>query len=206
MPNHVENKLSVIGPVDDVGLYLSMSQTPTPKTGDKPEYNANGRQVNCNYDDEPLPDRVTFNFHGVVPLPEMFRQVPYSVHEGIGGYEMQVETWSVKWGPYRVQPIRIEPGKATIHFTTAWGPPRKYYVKASKAFPSCVFIVSYGGEGPCFGRIIYQDGQEAQIVDGNWRDVPPSDEENDDYSAADAFVMQYMNTHDDFVDEYCKIN
>jgi hypothetical protein len=35
MPNHVRNKLTIVGPARDVATFVMRSQVPKPKTGDR---------------------------------------------------------------------------------------------------------------------------------------------------------------------------
>jgi Ferredoxin-like domain in Api92-like protein len=194
MPNHVRNMLTIIGPARDVATFVLRSQTPTPRTGDRPG--------SCNYDEpEDHPQSVPFDFHGVVPLPARYSAVPYSPT----GYEMQVRTWSVKWGPYHVNPatdIHIGEHRATYTFTTAWCPPGRYYLAASAQFPQCTFYVSWGGEGPCVGRAIYRHGAcvDADELDDNA--FPGAPEDWDDDAAVDAYSTAYSAAERHYLDQH----
>lgn len=160
MPNHVRNILTVIGPARDVANFVLLSSLPRPRTADL--------KGSPNYQD-PACTAPTFDFHGVVPLPEAYSTMPYDDGRAYGCQEMEREVWGCKWGPYNHQPARdvvIEEHKATFAFTIAWGTPRRYYAQASMRFPQCVFAVSYGGEGPCWGREIWQGGQKMLDLDG----------------------------------------
>lgn len=203
MPNHVVNRLTVIGPHEQVSKFVSLSTVPRPKTGDE--------EGSPNFCDDLTPRQVTFDFYGVVPLPARYSEVPYSrsgaLMDSDNGYSMEVDTWGVKWGPYRIKDgWRLEIGKATIEFTTAWEPPRVYYSKASALFPDVTFIVSYGGEGPCFGRLVYFRGRCVLHEEGHHSECPEyadyGDEREDEYFEADAAVVyRYARSHEAFVSQ-----
>jgi len=182
--------MTVIGPIDQVGLFMTKSQAPRPRTGDKPEYDKDGRQVNFNYKDEPMPDRIAFDFHGVVPLPKEYGETPYSVHEGAGGYEMECLTWGVKWGPYNVQDTVVDHGRVTYVFTTAWSAPMTYLRKASAAFPDLMFFVSWSGESSTWGRIMVLDGDIHHLTNDSYHDLPEID--------------YYYDTHMKWIDDMAR--
>lgn len=158
MPNHVRNALTVVGPARDVATFVLRSQVAKPPTGDPPG--------SWNYSAEERADRVPFDLQGVVPLPALYSQVPYdNGRQGPSGYDMEVDTWGVKWGAYSIDPatdIQLTEHRATYRFTTAWNPPDTYYAQASLAFPHCTFFVSWGGEGPSLGRAVYRRGEQLE--------------------------------------------
>jgi hypothetical protein len=200
MPNHVRNALTIYGPARDVATFVMLSQQPRPRTGDQPRY-VDGQQVNPNYTEEPR-EQSPFDFYGVVPLPAHYSVVPYDSNTGVCGYDLEHTTWGQKWGPYDINPaedIQIAEHAATFHFTTAWGPPRQYYVSASARFPQCLLAVSWNGEGPSFGRARYQAGQAIETIEGDYEELPPYTDE-DEGAAQDAASAHYLTTHAVWVD------
>ena len=204
MPNHVCQKLTVLGPADEVSDYLEKSREARPRTGDKPKYDAQGIQINPNYREQES-EAPAFGFHGVVPLPEYYSQVPYSNHDGIGGYEIERNTWGVKWGPYNIDEsdIRLAPGRADLVFTTAWNLPYTYYKRASERYPNLTFVVSYNGEGLVFGCAVFHGGT---VVHGGTGDVDAlptvewgAPDEDEQYEKMTAALDYYMRGHEQLV-------
>ena len=61
---------------------------------------------------------------------------------------------------------------------------------------------SYGGEGPCFGRMIYHRGIKREALEGNFQALPAYNDEDDQYDQRyDEAVSQYLLTHDAWVAE-----
>jgi hypothetical protein len=199
MPNHVRNKLTIVGPARDIATFVLRSQTPRPRSGDRPS------SINFTAPDE-QPTTVPFHFHGVVPLPARYSTVPYDPQ----GYDMEVATWGTKWGPYFLRPardIQITEHRATYTFATASVPPDNYYLTASAQFPQCTLYVSWGGEGPCAGRAVYQAGVclDVEEMDDDAFPEEPEDDDNEEameayYRAERAAQEHYLTLHDAWVD------
>ena len=155
MPNEVVNRLSVLGPPEEVLRFSLLSRRPGPKTGDR-------LAKDDREDREPEPDSVIFGFDGVVPLPPEYAVTPYRVRGGRGGYDMEFETWGVKWGPYDFEPsdIQSDEGRFTAQFVTAWDAPRTYLFAASKKFPDCIFGLSCCEEQGFRGRLAFCRGEK----------------------------------------------
>lgn len=210
MPNHCRNKLSVFGDKEQVEEFARLSKLPRPRTGDKAD--------SLNYQkEEPQPQ--LFGFHGVVPLPKEYSEVPYSGDFSKGdplaprndGYTMEADTWGVKWGPYNLKEENIVEldGFFGVEFTTAWGPPTRYLAQAAERFPELKFFLSYGGEGPTRGYMQFEGGIEVCGYDDayNSDDYPEYDEDRESEEGyEDAYFEEYSNvekfyifTHDEWV-------
>lgn len=147
MPNHVDNKLSVLGPPKSVSAFVATARGRRPKSGDKDGENAT-------VGDGP---EVPLNFHSLVPLPEEYGTNPYGDMSARSGINLEREAWGIKWGAYRDQrEPECEPGLATYAFRTAWNGPHIIFMpKVAKRFPGLLFLLSWGGEGPTRGRALF---------------------------------------------------
>lgn len=140
MPNHVDQRMTITGPEDSVRAFVDIATGLIPDTGDPPG------TLNYNADKDV---KTVLSFHAIVPLPEEYHKVPYSDFDiPMDGNKMERVTWGVKWGAYNVVDPEVSPGRATYEFTCAWGPPGKFYEKASKRFSDLDFFISFGGEAP----------------------------------------------------------
>jgi hypothetical protein len=182
LPNHVQQRFTIFGPARDVATFVMQSQRPRPKTGDQPEW-------------------VAFDFHGVVPLPPEYALFPYSDV----GYDLERVTWGTKWGPYAFNPatdMQVQEHRADYQYETAWGIPQRYYEQASLAFPQCTLVVSWSGEGPTFGRVMYCAGNCLLYEEGDWNalsfcEQAGTEEEEEIYQQAQDV---YLRTHAEFVE------
>lgn len=209
VPNHVRQKLTVVGTKEDVEAFVVTARGARPMTGDR-AVDANGHE-NCNYH-----PRLTIEplcFHLIAPVKDRFSKYPYG-SEGSIGYEAEVEAWGVKWGPYDVDPaspaLTDDGTRVTYEFTCAWGPPVKALTRASLRYRSLRFYLSWGGEGPCRGRHAFEAGKTTiKRSDDYERDIEtelPTDAEYEaDEDAAlaksDAAERKYIATHDAWVQE-----
>lgn len=189
MPNHVDNTLSVVGDPETVARFVAAARGKKPRTGDpKPEGNSYGNYISPE-EWAARPDEL-FEFHSLVPLPAAYSQVPYSTSSDRqpSGYNMEHETWGVKWGAYHRgedwTPPVIDPGHVTYEFRTAWSPPSEVFLpKVAAKWPGLTFFLSYGGEGPCRGRYLWSGGGEAWAAPEDYKsfrsEYPHG--ENEDY-------------------------
>lgn len=155
MPNYIDNLLTLIGPTDDVTAFIAAAHGRHPPSGDTKGVNTEiGKGEGS-----------PFNFHSLVPLPDEYSKVPYGTEtRTANGYDMECATWGIKWGAFSAnnqklaKPIR-DPSAATYTFRTAWDGPHKVFMpKVSKRFPSLLFLLSWGGEGPTRGRAAFSTG------------------------------------------------
>lgn len=200
MPNHCVNRLSVVGPAEQVSAFIRLSETPKPATGDP--------EGSINYSERL--EKVVFDFHGAVPLPVEYSKVPYSNHPNAGGYDMERETWGVKWGAYDIDEAWDREGSeseiASIGFTTAWSPPAIWMVKASINFPELTFYLSFAEESPSRGRYVVRGGEIIEERDDPYTDWYKSydddmseEEEEALYEENHEAEMELVNTHNDWV-------
>lgn len=203
MPNHVKQRMTLVGPDDDIRAFVDLANAPAPKTGDEPG--------SFNYSE--VAHMLILSFHAIVPLPPEYHTTPYST-DGFsgGGYGMERDTWGVKWGAYDAQMPEFADGRVTYNFTCAWGPPVRFYQKASKRFPNLHFFVAYGGEGPCAGRLYLKNGEiifeEHPVYDAG--DYPSEDDYLDAdgvldderyFEAYEAAEERYIRSQDSWIAE-----
>lgn len=186
MANNIENKLSVYGPPDAVSAFIAAARGRHPKTGDTEGPNART---------EPRPEQ-HFSFHALAPLPEEYGRISYGDRGASGrqrtGWDIEVETWGIKWGAYEHPAPECEPGLATYSFGTAWDGPHKVFMpKVARRFPALLFLLSFGGEGPTRGRALFTDrgkiGGAEEYRKEDYADVRPADEDDGKPGAWDAY-------------------
>ena len=131
----------------------------------------------------------------------------------LSGYDMESATWGVKWGAYEEEDPVVTSGvyegmiNATYDFTCAWGPPVRFYQEASRSWPQLMFYVSYGGEGPCLGRLMFFRGEETHNESRTYKHSSFPDEKDfdgdvDDEAYSEAYYQaerHYVITHDSWV-------
>lgn len=201
MPNHVRQRLTVVGSKDDVAAFVATARGARPTTGDKPD-SPNGTYKMVL---EPL------CFHMFAPLPDEFSMHPYGDRRSIG-YNLENDGWGVKWGAYNWEdgmPRISEDGtEATYEFTCAWGPPVKALTRASLRYPVLTFYLSWGGEGPCRGRHAFaRGGVTHEQCDDYRRDIAPDMPSEEEYEAdedaaskkSDEAEAKYIASHNAWV-------
>lgn len=158
------------------------------------------------------PEIVPLSFHQIIPLPEQYSQVPYGRLEKPNGYDIEYETWGVKWGPYETKGPTPVDGGFTYEFTTAWVCPKIWLAKASAIWTDLLFIASYGGEGPTRGVIVLKAGHELMDRDDHHEECnyPKYDDElaAKDPEYEDRYSREYndiqshrLRTHSELVKE-----
>lgn len=197
MPNHVRNKVTVIGDPARVKEFVDLARGAAPRPGD--------REGTVNYSSEE-PKSEPFCFHKIIPLPKEYSQVPYSDQ----GYNMERAAWGVKWGAYdyeehddEEQPRMSRSGRCAAYgFTTAWSPPVQVIDAAASQFPDLKFLLSWGGEGPTRGRILWENGEanEEEVSQDLDDDESLSDNENSERYFL--WVEETLNSHADWVDMF----
>lgn len=75
-------------------------------------------------------------------------------------YDWNVAHWGTKWGAYDQPDKRTKKSKGEIWFQTAWSAPVKIMVKLTELFPDVKFVLSYADEdsGSNAGTITCVDG------------------------------------------------
>lgn len=96
MPNHVKNKLTIVGPDEVVRAFVDKAHGCAPRA--KPSKFDLAMWAKSNpgepYPKEHGPDHL--QFHRIVPLPAEYAERDYNEF----GYDAERETWGVKWGAY----------------------------------------------------------------------------------------------------------
>lgn len=187
MPNHIDINLSIMGKDQWLGEFTRQAKGTRKPTGDLPTY-PNGSK-NYNYDCGTNPPSSVFEFDRLIPLPESFSQFPYSSH----GYNLEIETWGIKWGAYGHKPPRFEEGCATYWFRCAWKAPRTFLEKVSMNWSDLWFVVSYGGEGPVRGKFTLHKGEYLENVENIDYTYYEDEDEEGRY---DAWVNAYRSSHE----------
>lgn len=162
MPNHVRNKLTVLGEMDRVALFVERANGSHPPSGDEPG--------DLNHHDEPATVS-PLCFHQIVPLPKEYGKVAYGDDNPRSGWNLERETWGTKWGSYSVDGPVIGSRGATYTFQTAWCCPRKWLAGAASFWDDLVFVCSYGGDGPVRGQVVYRHGTCVHDRDDDWYSV-----------------------------------
>lgn len=149
MPNHVDNTLTVYGPADSVDTFVAA---------------AHGK-IGC-WDDKNGIEHLSMD--ALVSLDRTVRS-----ENGSAQVEEQRRTWGVKWGAYGDdRKFTHDPSIVTYTFQTAWGPPDVFVQRIAHAFPDLHFFLSYGGEGPCRGRLAAH-GQWYWLFDEEYEKFKP---------------------------------
>lgn len=174
MPNWCENELTVTGPVDRVGEFMSLIT-----------------QV----------DQMNLDFNLFVPYPAEYKhldQVAQLAHEAwralpeaerppystlprdgynSGGYEWCVRNWGTKWnvnhevGEIKAPKSTDRRRSVRLTFNTAWSPPTPVVLAMSHQFPDIKFTLKYWEQG-CGFRGTYRahrGGCTEDTVDNQYR-------------------------------------
>ena len=193
MPNYVYNTLTIIGKKDRITAFVNKARGVRKQTGDQ--------LGSINYS-TPI-EESSFEFNCLVPLPEEYSSVPYSPN----GYEMEFQTWGVKWGAFDVEGPIVTNSSATYTFTCAWNSPEIFCCRLSEQWPDLLFVVSYGGEGPTLGRFTLFNGEYIDSIDEAANESPRypegddiSENEEEKWSEAfNAWEQQYRDVHKSYV-------
>lgn len=198
MPNNVRHRMTIMGPHNDIRAFVDKARGPIPQSGDAEETAALLNTV-------PSTDTVPLSFHAIVPLPADYFTRPYDTY----GHKAERDAWGVKWGAYdQTEPI-AEPRRATYEFTCAWGLPDQFLVAASAAWPTLVFLVSWGGEGPTRGRVKAIRGELSSVISETYETTkhlypklaPDADAAAEEAwtAAYNAVELEHVRTHDAWV-------
>lgn len=203
MPNHVQQRLTVAGTPGDIEAFVATARGAGPATGDGPD-SCNKHESLC---------LIALSFHMIAPLPDEYSMHPYG-DRGSVGIELERKLWGTKWGPYDISEdsprIAEDKSTATYDFTCAWGPPVEALRRASLRYPTLRFFLSWGGEGPCRGRHMFDRGKTTFARSDNYeRDIKPdmpSDEEYEKdedsaYERGKVAERKYIDSHDVWVEE-----
>jgi len=142
MPNNVTNHLSIIGPDIDKFAELVCEIPPAPLPSGVVAFENNESK------------EILLSFNAVVPLGPEYERNTYDPY----GYNLEQELWGVKWGAYDVFRDYVQGKSLMYKFNTAYSASIVWTEKASKKFPNSYFYLSWGGEGPTSGRMIFKNG------------------------------------------------
>lgn len=208
MPNWCENRLTVLGPKEDVAAFVDKAHGPVHQFAvserEREWAKREGR-------DPDVPPRVeTFSFHRLVPIPAEGLALVYHDPEteragAPQGHQYEHDLWGIKWGCHDSVLVEHVDGRATYTFTTPWGPGNKFFETLSKNWPTLAFAVSFGEEYPSRGRfVIHRGAHRATTFE---HDCPLKFPEGDVSDAEEeAFRVtsntwrdEYVRTHDKWV-------
>lgn len=180
MPDHVHNVLSVVGHPDEIARFVAAARGKYP---DNPD--GQGRESE-------------FCFHSLVPLPAEYSTNPYGDGSRRSGWNLEVETWGVKWGEYNAKPVVLRPWCVTYRFRTPWDGCHKMIGKAAPKWPALTFLLAWSGEGPCRGEAVFR-GTERRVhapryTDEAWPSRTMTDDSDDDaiHDADDKFGEEFI--------------
>lgn len=194
MPNHVKQKVSLVGPKERLlrakEFLRGMPPLAPPQNFGRSDMDSEERKREVQ----------EFCFHSVIPLPVEYSMKDYSNF----GYAAEHSAWSVKWGPYdEDEPVWHGDEQLTYSFTCAWGTARKVYARLSELFPEITVCVSTAGEVDFPWREVYRGGgltkelrQEIEAPP-----YPDSDEEKlleNYYALHDLWSENLYRTHEEW--------
>lgn len=200
MPNHCQNRVTVLGPSADVAAFVAAAE------GEEQRYEPSRSEVEWAAKGGPPIDRErkrsVFSFHALVPIPPEVEAQSYDP----AGYEAEKRLWGVKWGAYDVSRT-VRDGRADYSFTTAWAPPYEFLLTVSELFKSLRFLISYSEEYPTRGRAIVSKGEIQELAgeepadDGSsYQRYSEGCDEDAVYESKRAWQDLYTSTHDAWVD------
>lgn len=207
MPNWSKNKLSVVGPKDDVAAFVKKAEGPVQ------DYALSDFEKRHPYPSKP-PRNSILSFHQLVPIPDevMAREYDDPNYRATKetGYDWEVKLWGVKWGASEEELERIDDGHALYSFDTPWAPPCELLETVSKQFPKLFFYLSFSEEVPTRGRFIYRNGKKIEeiIGDDDFEEEYPeegTEEQQEDWDTAYIdWANYYINTHLEWVEKEIK--
>jgi hypothetical protein len=194
MPNHIDNKLTVLGPESTVAAVVARTHAPIQQF--PPQWEG----------DKTTKETVAFSFHAFVPIPADVLARQYSGEpgqDGRCGYDWEHELWGVKWGAYDSEVVNREVGHVTYKFQTAWAMADVFFSRFSALYPDCTVVVSYGGEGPARGWCVWRGGVVVDSRDDSPDEIVTPDlpedagevEETAWQETCDKVVNLYLDDH-----------
>lgn len=145
MPNHCSNLLCITGPKKDRDAFMA-----TLKNKGYCEDHEEG----------------TFCLHQTVPMPDSVFRGNLSSEDELkypgekNWYGWGVANWGTKWANYDTSKVETTSRSIKVGFQTAWRPPDKWLINASKKFPNLKFSILYSIEGGMGeGRLVAKDGE-----------------------------------------------
>lgn len=183
MPNWCNNRLSVVGPKDEVRAFVKRAQGVT-------------QHYAPHVDSEKEED---FSFHQLVPIPDDVMKMNYDPH----GISAERRLWGVKWGGCHSVLESHTDGLAIYVFDTPWGPPDNLLVTISSQHPKLTFVISYAEESPTRGRYAVRglhtiDNTSAGVIpEPDQPEEPASEKTWDEY-----YEGPYAEWHNEFLNSH----
>jgi flagellar hook protein FlgE len=185
MPNHIQNRLIIIGTAQDVDelLYRIKGTTET------------GKEIEIDFDKIiPMPDDLQIESDSYVTIlePTRFRPIPpkWVIDKELNNlintkgetdpvtlnfkkamenvekyghatwYTWRVGKWGTKWNAYKYNDSRNT--NSTIYFQTAWSAPLPVIEKLSEMFPNVTLTLDYADEdsGSNTGKVVFKGGEK----------------------------------------------
>lgn len=148
MPNHCSNRLTIVGPSDQLSEFKSKSLQP---------------------DEE---GEIQFTMSVIDPTPEEYLE-KWQTGE-VYWRDWRIKNWGTKWDCYTTVIHQDDDLVLEVSYQTAWSPNIPFLVTASNAFPELSFTLYYmEGSGFC-GKIILKEGK---VLDNLHGDVKQTDED-----------------------------
>jgi len=143
MPNHVTNRLTIIGDVEEL---LKIAAGP----------DANGKTGHA------------ISFNTFIPMPPDILRGDVGVRETRPNwYRWSIDNWGTKWDAYDVN-IQPTDNGAVITLDTAWSPPIPVINKIAELFPHLSIVHEFVDEGWNFaGETRYEKGQPVYQKEGD---------------------------------------
>ena len=206
MPNHCNNRLTILGPPERVKAFVAKAN------GAQQRYKASSIDIHwwkeaCNKakaqgEEPPIHpnlkiDTSVFSFHQLVPIPAATMKKAYYPD----GYQAEHRLWGVKWGAYQVKLVYSNEKGAEYEFDTAWAPPEVFLERVSYKWPDLIFVCSWAEEFPTRGRFIARNGEISENVSEETQGQKPPETLNDDdyYEWYVAWREHYYRKHNAFV-------
>lgn len=169
MPNHIRNKLTIMGKKKDIEKCL--------------------REIAGTYDGKYDDGGVRrIDFRKIIPMPEEIantespnrdEELAKELKKKYGHsdwYEWSCANWGTKWNTYNIEEEEYDEPNA-ITFDTAWSSPRPVIFELSKKYPSLEFGVIYADEdwGCNYGTYMYANGEIIEDCRYDVRSGDPDD-------------------------------
>lgn len=147
MPNHITNKLTIIGTEDQVNTVKEFIKIE--KVEENQEIFGHG----------------TIDFNKITPMPKWVFQknLSFEDEEKYGRencwYGWSIDNWGTKWNAYQQSDLRTK--ENVLYFTTAWSCPIDLIKKLSWIFPEIELEIAWVDEnlGYNLGIIKFKDGE-----------------------------------------------
>lgn len=142
MPNHITNRIKLIGEPQEVSRVLELVKNDKYGIG-------------------------TIDFEKIIPMPDnIFRgslgKAEMEKYGNNNWYDWSVANWGTKWNSYGYdESVDYSKNKDSLFFLTAWAAPHPVVAKLAEMFPDLTFEHEWADEdiGVNCGRRVYYDGE-----------------------------------------------